>query len=81
MKVFKALRKELKRELKGIGKGVKSIIKPQTLEVDGDTLFIVDFKAKMHEKDGYKKSRRSATILRKRNNKISLVNDFGGKIK
>lgn len=55
MKLFKALGKELKRELKGIGKVVKSIVKPQTLEVDGDTLFIVDFKAKMHEKDGYKR--------------------------
>lgn len=55
MKLFKALGKELKRELKGIGKGVKSIVKPQTLEVDGDILFIVDFKAKVHEKDGYKR--------------------------
>ena len=55
MKIFTALKEELKRELKGIGRGLKSIVKPETIEVEAETLFMVDFKAKLHERDGYKK--------------------------
>lgn len=73
MKLFKALGKELKRELKGIGKGAKSIVKPQTIEVDGETLFIVDFKAKMHEKDGYKRVGEVQPFFENRTTKYRLL--------